>query len=429
MRVALPAYANGLRISMNYSIMDVRSCLLIAHGMERRYKMKILICNAGSTSLKFKLWEMPGHIGLADGKVERVGSENAVFHYSCGGHREKRDGIPVPDYTCGIRMFLDAISDPVNGAVAALSEIEAVGFKTVLSKDHYGVHFLTKEVLDGMRAYYAVAPAHNGPYLEAIGVFEKLLPDVPRVGVFETAFHRTIPMERRIFPVPYEWYEKYGCMRMGYHGASHGYIAGKLSDKRRVVSCHLGGSCSICAILDGKSVDNSFGFSLQMGIPHASRTGDVDAYLIPYLLEQGLSLEEIFEGLGKNGGMKGISGTSGDIRDVDTAIRAGSARARLALDVFANSILKYIGAYAMELGGLDALAFTGGIGENYAPLRRMVMEGMAHMGVVIDEASNDHGEGERLVSAPNSAISVHVIPANEEYMVVNETYRLCSQNK
>ena len=389
--------------------------------------MKILICNAGSTSLKFKLWEMPAQTVLADGKVERVGSENAIFHYSGARFHTTQDDLRIPDYTSGIRRFLDLLSDPERGAVDSLEQIDAVGFKTVLSKDHYGVHLLTKDVLDGMRAYYPVAPAHNGPYLEAIAVFEALLPDVPRVGVFETAFHRTIPLERRIFPVPYEWYERYGCMRMGYHGASHGYVAQKLKDKRRVVSCHLGGSCSICAILDGKSMDNSFGFSLQMGVLHASRTGDVDVYLVPYLLQQGLTLDEIYEGLGKNGGLKGISGTSGDIRDIDAAIRAGSERAKLALDVFANSILRYIGAYVMEIGGIDALAFTGGIGENYAPLRRMVMEGMAHMGVQIDRESNENGAGERIISAPSSAISVHVIPANEEYMVVNETYKLCKE--
>lgn len=391
--------------------------------------MKILICNAGSTSLKFKLWDMPAQSVLADGKVERVGSANGIFHYNCGSCHIRTEGLDVPDYTDGIRRFLGALSDPKTGAVKSLDAVEAVGFKTVLSKDHYGVHFLTGEVLDGMRAYLPVAPAHNGPYLEAIGVFEKLLPNVPRVGVFETAFHRTIPLERRIFPVPYEWYEKYGCMRMGYHGASHGYIARKLSGKRRVISCHLGGSGSICAILDGKSVDNSFGFSLQMGIPHASRTGDVDVYLVPYLLKQGLTLDEIYEGLEKNGGLKGISGTSGDLRDVDAAIKDGSARAKLAMDMYVNSILKYIGAYVMELQGLDALAFTGGIGENYAPVRRRIMEGMAHMGVVMDAQSNEYGFGERLISAPESPISVHVIPADEEFMVVNETYRLCEQNK
>lgn len=380
--------------------------------------MKILICNAGSTSLKFKLWEMPGHEVLADGKVERVGSKDAIFHFNGGDRHIRLDGLDIPDYTNGIRRFLDALRN----AVTPLESLEAVGFKTVLSKDHYGVHLLTEDVKAGMRAYYPVAPAHNGPYLEAIDVFEKLLPDVPRVGVFETAFHRTIPLERRIFPVPYVWYEQYGCMRMGYHGASHGYIAQKLAGKRRVISCHLGGSGSLCAILDGRSVDNSFGFSLQMGIPHASRTGDVDVYLVPYLLKQGLTLDEIYDGLGKNGGLKGISGTSGDLRDIDAAIQAGSARAKLALDVYVNSILRYIGAYTMELQGLDAVAFTGGIGENYAPLRRRVLEGMAHMGMVIDHASNENGAGERLISAPESRIEAHVIPANEELMVVNETF-------
>ena len=386
--------------------------------------MKILICNAGSTSLKFKLWDMPALAVLAEGKVERVGSTDAIFHYKHDEYGIRRDGLSIPDYTAGIRLFLDALSAPEGGAVASLDEIGAVGFKTVLARGFYGVHELTDEVKEGMRAWFTVAPAHNGPYLEAIAVFEKLLPDAPRVGVFETAFHRTIPMERRVFPVPYEWYEKYGVMRMGYHGASHGYIAQKLAGRRRVISCHLGGSASICAILDGKSVDNSFGFSLQMGIPHASRTGDVDAYLVPFLLEQGLTLEEIYEGLGKNGGLKGISGTSGDIRDVDTAIRAGSDRAKLAMDVLATHIIRYVGAYAMELGGVDAIAFTGGIGENYAPLRRAVLEAMGFMGMVIDDDANENGVGERLISAPESAVEAHVIPANEELMVVRSTYDL-----
>ena len=226
-----------------------------------------------------------------------------------------------------------------------------------------------------------------------------------------------------MFPIPYEWTQKYGIRRMGYHGASHGWIAERLQRYRRVVSCHLGGSASICAILNGKSVDNSFGFSLQMGIPHASRTGDVDVYIVPYLLSQGLTLEEIYDGLGKNGGLKGISGTSGDMRDIEAAIAAGSERAELAMRVFVTHVLRYIGAYAMELGGLDALAFTGGIGENSAELRRRVLAGMAHMGVRIDETANASGSGERRITTEDSAVDAWVVPANEEYMVVRETYR------
>ncbi len=284
----------------------------------------------------------------------------------------------------------------------------------MLAKGYLGVHELTDDVLDGMRAYLSVAPAHNVPYLEAIGVMRAQLPEARLVGVFETAFHRTIPEEHRVYPVPYEWYERYGVMKMGYHGASHGYIAQKLSGYRRVISCHLGGSGSICAILDGQSIDNSFGFSLQAGVPHASRTGDVDVYLVPFLLKQGLTLDEIYEGFGKNGGLKGISGTSG---------------AMLALKVMVTSILRYIGAYVMELGGLDALAFTGGIGENSARLRKMILERMAFMGIMLDETANASSDGERKISAPGSAADVFVIPANEEYMVVNETYKNCLERQ
>ena len=391
--------------------------------------MKILICNAGSTSLKFKLWEMPEYAVLAEGRVERVGSENAIFSYSSPAGKIHRENLSVPDYTAGIQLFLDALTGGELGVLASLEEISAVGYKTVLSKDHYGVHFLTEDVLEGMRAFYTVAPAHNGPYLEAISVFQRLLPEVRQVGVFETAFHQTIPMERRVFPIPYEWTEKYGILRMGYHGASHGYIAERLGRQhRRIVSFHLGGSASLCAILDGKSMDNSFGFSLQMGIPHASRTGDVDVYIVPFLLAQGLTLDEIYEGLGKNGGLKGISGTSGDMRDIEAAIESGSARAELALKVLSTHILRYIGAYSMEIGGLDAVAFTGGIGENCVRLRRMVLEGMAHLGVVIDVEANEHGSGERLVTQDSSKIAAYVIPANEEFMVVRETYRICKEN-
>ena len=391
--------------------------------------MKILICNAGSTSLKFKVWEMPQYDVLAEGRVERVGSDSAIFSYSSPRGRISGENLSVLDYTAGIQLFLDALTGDEYGVIASLDEIRAVGYKTVLSKDHYGVHFLTEDVLEGMRAFYTVAPAHNGPYLEAISVFQRLLPEVRQVGVFETAFHQTIPMERRVFPIPYEWTEKYGILRMGYHGASHGYIAERLGKRhKRIVSCHLGGSASLCAILDGKSMDNSFGFSLQMGIPHASRTGDVDVYIVPFLLAQGLTLDEIYEGLGKNGGLKGISGTSGDMRDIEAAIESGSERAELALKVLSTHILRYIGAYSMEIGGLDAVAFTGGIGENCVRLRRMVLEGMAHLGVEIDREANEHGSGERLVTQDSSKIAAYVIPANEEFMVARETYRICKEN-
>ena len=251
--------------------------------------MKVLICNVGSTSLKFKLYDMPEETILVEAKVERVGSnENAIYEYH--NYRDdqnlRKEGKSVPRYSDGINMFLTSLQDPSMGVLESIDEIGVIGFKTVLAKDFYGVHELTDEVLEGMEEYLFVAPAHNAPYLEAIRMFRSLLPNIMLVGAFETAFHETIPLERRLYSLPYEWYEKYGIMRMGYHGASHSYIARTLAEQEgatgRLICCHLGGSSSVCAIDDGKSVDNSFGFSLQTGIPHACRSGDLDSYIVPF---------------------------------------------------------------------------------------------------------------------------------------------------
>ena len=244
-------------------------------------------------------------------------------------------------------------------------------------------------------------------------MLRKLLPGARQVGVFETAFHRTIPMEHRIYPIPYEWYEKYGIMRMGYHGASHSYIA-EQANAPKVISCHLGGSCSVCAIENGKSVDSSFGFSLQTGIPHANRVGDVDPYIIPFLMNEGMSMDEVLKGMSKDGGMLGMSGVSNDMREITEAAEAGNKRAELALDVFATSIIRHIGSYYAELGGLDKLVFTGGIGENQYLLRQKICSGLKHMGIVLDEELNSKTRGEGVISTPDSPVTVAVIAANEE---------------
>ena len=275
-----------------------------------------------------------------------------------------------------------------------------------------------------MRDYLFIAPVHNAAYLEAIGQFNNLLPDVPKIGVFETAFHREIPLERALYSIPYEWYEKYGIRKMGYHGASHGYIAqqaAKLGRAERVISCHLGGSCSICAILDGKSVDNSFGFSLQTGVMHANRAGDIDPYIVPFLMSKGMELDDILHGLSKNGGLLGVSGVSNDLREVSAAAADGNARAELAINMFVCSIVRFIGAYYAELGGLDQLVFTGGIGENSDLVRSRVCAQIRHLGVELDEEKNS-GCREGTISSAASAVRVSVIPANEELGVARQTY-------
>lgn len=396
--------------------------------------MKILICNAGSTSLKFKLYDMPAEEVLASGGVERVGStDDAIYKYdnASRGVSLREEKQSVPDYETGIRRFLSDLTDAERGAIGSVADIDRVGFKTVLSRGYYGVHELTEPVLQGMRDMYAAAPAHNGPYLAAIEALRAVLPEAMFVGAFETDFHRTIPLDRCVYGVPYEWMEKYGVRRMGYHGASHSYVASLLNEwegkKYRAISCHLGGSGSICAIENGESRDSSFGFTLQTGLIHNNRVGAMDADIIHYLRAQGLSDEEIEHGMTKDGGLKGISGVSSDLRYVLEAAEAGNERAKLAVDVYVTGIIRYIGAFAAELGGLDCLAFTGGIGENSAVIRKMVCERLEYMGVRLSARRNTKEKGDRSISKKHSKVRVYVIAANEELGVARKTYG-CEKN-
>jgi len=390
--------------------------------------MLILVCNAGSTSLKYKLFDMPDEQILVEGKVERVGRTDAVFTYTnhVKGITEKRECISVPDYSAGIQLFLTFLLDARSGALNRIEALEAVGFKTVLAKGYYGVHTLTEEVIRGMEAYINVAPAHNPPYIQAIKEFKALLPDVPMIGCFETAFHTTIPLERKLYALPYEWYETYGIQRYGYHGASHGYIAGEIrkraGEQFRLISCHMGGSGSVCAIRDGKSVDTSFGFSLQTGIPHANRCGDLDACIIPFLLDQGLGMEEILQGINKKGGLLGLSGVSNDLREIQTAAEQGNERAKLTIDVYSSAVVKYIGAFYAELGGLDYLVFTGGIGEKSSIVREKICGQLPHLGIRFDREKNAAVHGECEISLPDSPVKVLVLPTNEEVGIARTIY-------
>ena len=391
--------------------------------------MKILACNAGSSSLKFKLYLMPELALLAEGRIERVGSSSdAIFRY---GNPQRqlyytKEKQSIPDYTTGINAFLTSLVSDKEGAIGSITEIEAVCFKTVLAKGFYGIHFLTDDVMQGMQDYMGIAGSHNGPYINAIRQFKNLLPQAKMVGVFETAFHQTIPLERTLYGIPYEWYEKYGIRKMGYHGASHGFIAGRIGElygpENKVISCHLGGSSSICAVLNGESVDTSFGISLHSGLIHGTRTGDADAFLVPFLLEQGMSIDEIKFNLTKKAGILGISGVSDDLRYVEQAAAEGKERAILALDVYCSGIVHYIGAFYADLGGLDFLTFTGGIGEKSPIVREKVCRNLRHMGVILDKEKNEITKDERIISTDSSPVKVWVIPANEELFIVQKTY-------
>ncbi|KJF39276.1 hypothetical protein TQ39_13230 [Ruthenibacterium lactatiformans] len=392
--------------------------------------MNVLVCNVGSTSLKFKLYDMPDCVVTAQGAVERVGSDHdAVFSYKNNGtgRGTAADKQDIPDYQTGIERFLYELTAGENAVLDRVEEIERVGFKATLSKGYFGVHEIDSAVLEGMREWLPMAPLHNAAYLKAIDVMRGVLPEARFVGAFETAFHRTIPMERKIFGVPYEWYEKYGVQRLGYHSASHGYIADVLNREKTeyaAISCHLGGSCSVCAIENGHSADISFGMSLESGLIHANRTGDIDCGMIPFLCSQGLSEEEILQGLQKKGGLLGISGVSNDLRYIIEAADAGNARAQLAIDVFVTGIVHYIGAFYLDLGRLDDLVFTAGIGEHSARIRRLVCEKLAPLGVHLDDAKNEACHGEAVISAADSKVCVRVIPTNEELGIARRTYEL-----
>ena len=378
--------------------------------------MNLLVCNAGSTSLKFKLFSFPSETVLARGRVERVGrASGAIYEYSDENHTVSDQDACVPGYREGVERFLTDLG-PVS--------IDAVGFKTVLAQGYPGVYVLNDEILSAMEKSLSVAPAHNRAYLDAIAVFRLLMPDTPLVGVFETAFHQTIPLSHALYSVPWEWYEQYGVRKMGYHGASHSYVASRLAGYRRVISCHLGGSGSLCAILDGKSIDNSFGLSLQAGVMNNNRCGDIDPYIIFYMEKMGLSTHEIERALATKSGLAGISGISGDLREVQAAMEAGNERARLAIDMYALSVARYVGAYALELGGLDALAFTGGIGEKSPLIREKVCAYARPLGVEIDSQANARGEYD--ISSPASSAHVFVIPADEEIVVARRAWELLS---
>ncbi|MBQ3274144.1 MAG: acetate/propionate family kinase [Christensenellaceae bacterium] len=393
--------------------------------------MKVLICNAGSTSLKFKLYLMPEETVLAGGNIERIRDEKGGLfrYYSADGFKEETHAV-VKDYRAGIDMFLEKLCGSEHRAVEDTSEIDAVGFKTVLSKDHYGVHLMDDETIQGMRDFLSVAPAHNSHYLEAVGSFKEILPETPMVGAFETAFHQTMPKEAYIYSGPYEWYEKYGIRRLGYHGASHSYVADcltvELGSRYRAVSCHLGGSGSLCAIVDGKSTDTSFGMSLQCGLPQSNRAGDIDPFIISYLMRDcGMTEKEVFDGLGKNGGLLGISGVSNDLRDIEEAADTNE-RAKLAIDIYIREIIRYIGGYAAIMGGLDAIALTGGIGENSLTVRNRIAEAFSYLGLKPGDEKpmkeGRHGSPGKIITSGDSAVKMFVIPANEELGIARKVY-------
>jgi len=391
--------------------------------------MKILVANLGSTSFKYQLLDMRRECQLARGGIERIGSPQSRCRAEIGPHKldETRS---VPDHAEAVRQCLAQLTHPELGCLKDVREVSAIGFKAVSGGPFSGVQRVTGELLGAMEAMNDVFPAHNPPYVKAMRLLAEKLPEVPLVAAFETDFHQTIPERNRYYAVPWDWAEKALIRRWGYHGASHRYIATRTAEllgrgDLRIVSCHLGGSSSLCAIRGGRSVYNSFGMSAQTGLPQNNRVGDFDPFALPLAMKHtGKSLAEVLSMLATESGLLGLSGVSGDMRDLAEAAAGGNARARLALEVFASDVRHYLGACLAELGGADVIVFTGGIGENRAHLRSDVCRGLEELGVVLDPQANENARGEARISAPHSKAQIWVMPTNEELIVARLAKRL-----
>lgn len=394
----------------------------------------MLVPNLGSTSLKYQLLDMDGERVLARGKIERIGNAQAVVTTWDTGGNPSRHTAAIPNHRSAIQMLIDRLC----GSSKSTS-IDAVGFKAVHGGPRYrGSYVVDDALLDAMKEFVLVAPVHNPVYIQAMEIFREILPGIPMVAVFEPGFHSTIPGRAYVYGVPYDWQGKYGVRRYGFHGSSHRYISqrvpellGRPAADLRLVSCHLGGSSSICAIQDGVSMDSSFGFSAQSGIEHAARCGDLDPFVVLYVMEkEKLTARQIGEILCKKGGLLGISGLSNDLRDLEKAADKGHARAALAIEVMVYEIKKSIGAFAAVMGGLDVVSFAGGIGENSPLVRREVCRGLDFLGLRLDEQKNvAPASGDRMISKPDSKVAVLVVCTNEEIVVARETVRVLATSQ
>ncbi|MBN1999748.1 acetate/propionate family kinase [candidate division KSB1 bacterium] len=391
--------------------------------------MKILIANVGSTSFKFKLLDMQTEAILAQGKIENIGFAESAFKFTADGC-EKAGRDVFSEYKDAVDACIKWLTHPETAVLGSIAELDAVGFKTVHGKGMRECIRLDENVLQAMEDYTFLAPAHNPPYIKAIRIFQKY--NISLVALFEPAFHTHIPENAYIYGIPYDLAEKHQIRKYGFHGASHRYISQRAPEftglnpgKVKIISCHLGGSSSICAIKNGVSVDTSMGFSPQSGVLNLKRCGDLDPFVALYLQKaENLSVDEVADILNTKSGLVGISGIEGDCKEIEDAAVAGHRRARTAMDAFCYGILQYIGAYYVTLGGLDILAFTGGIGEHSAVIRSQISQQLGCFGVELDETVNKKTHSEAVISSTKSKVIVVVIPANEEIIVAREVEKL-----
>ena len=388
--------------------------------------MKILSVNAGSSSLKFQMYEMPEEKVLISGVFERIGINDSFYTIKINGEKIKKEAV-LNNHEDAVNILIEELFD--NKVIETLEEIEGVGHRVVHGGSKYSSSVVINEdVVDTIESLFDLAPLHNPANLLAIKAFQKSLPEVSQVAVFDTSFQQTMDEVDYIYPVPYEWFEKYGIRKYGFHGISHNYLANRMSeilekDEFRLITCHLGGGCSIEAIKDGKCVDASLGFSPNAGLMMGTRSGDIDSQIIPFVMNKsGKTLEEVMNDLTKKSGFLGVSGISSDSRDIEDGVNNGDERCILAQKMFVNRCIDYIAKYYVKLGGVDAICFAAGLGENSITTRKQIIDGLKALGIKLyEERKNVRGK-EKLISSDDSTVPVWIIPTDEEVMIARDTY-------
>ena len=393
--------------------------------------MKVLVINCGSSSLKYQVLDMTNESLLCKGLVERIGMDGSVITHEKIGMDKVKKEVPMKDHKDAIEQVLAAIQDKEHGVVKSMDEIGAVGHRVVHAGEKFSKSVLiTDEVIKTLEDCVELAPLHNPPNLLGIAACKQLMPSTPMVGVFDTAFHQTMPPESYIYAIPYEYYEKYGIRRYGFHGTSHKYVAERASkmlntslDDLKLITCNLGNGASVSAIKRGKCIDTSMGFTPLEGLVMGTRSGDIDPAIVTYIREkENLPQGKANDILNKKSGVLGISGVSSDFRDLEEAVAEGNERAALALKVFAHKVRFYIGAYIAEMNGVDAIIFTAGVGENDVSMREIICDNLGNLGIKLDPVKNKVRGKETIISADDARVKLLLIPTNEELMIARDTY-------
>ena len=396
--------------------------------------MKILVLNCGSSSIKYKLFEMETKEVLAQGGIEKIGLPGSFLKFTLPNGEKKILEKDIPEHTVGVEFIFQTLTNAEYGAIKSLDELDAVGHRMVHGGERFSESvILNEEVIEAFKACNDLAPLHNPANLKGVNAVSALLPNIPQVGVFDTAFHQTMPAHAYMYAVPYELYEKYGVRRYGFHGTSHRYVSQRVCEYlgmpvegSRIITCHVGNGGSISAVKDGKCIDTTMGLTPLEGLMMGTRSGDIDGGAVTFIMEkEGLDAAGISNLLNKKSGLAGVSCISSDMREVASAAENGNEKARLAIDMYFYRIKKYIGAYAAAMGGVDVILFTGGVGENQSDCRETACKGLEFMGVKIDKEVNQtiHGD-EAIISTPDSKVKVVVIPTDEELMIASDTLAL-----